>query len=152
MGIERICLKTAVLLVIVLGLAPKSKCIGYLSDNVKISKCCPQGRELKVITDESGIVTGYECDITRADVEKNQTFFGYNLETTDESQIPDCDDVKLFDFDVDGGLISSGGCIDMYNGILHGLTCSDKFQIEVHKLLKCCAEGRTEQSVYFPLN
>lgn len=137
MGIER-CLNAAVV-VIVLGLVHKSQCLTYLSDYVKISKCCPQGSELNVITDENGINTGYECIVTTGDG-ANITLFGYNLDITDESQIPTCG--ELFDFDVDGGLISSNGCIDMYNGILHGLTCSDKFQVEVHKLFKCCAEGK----------
>lgn len=134
----------AVLIVIVLSLIHKSKCTAYLSDNVKVSKCCPLSSELKVIKDKSGTKTDYECNLKRGNDYNNQTFFGYNLEITDEGTIPTCGDVQLFDFDADGGLISSDGCIDMYKGILHGLTCSDKFQVEVHKLFKCCAEGRTQ--------
>lgn len=158
MGTERICLNAAV--VILLGLIHKSECSTYLSDYVKILKCCPQGSDLKVITYASGIKTDYECSITRGDGENNQTLFGYNLVVTDESHIPECEDVKLFDFDVDTDLISNNGCIDMYNGVLHGLTCSGEFQVDVHTLFKCCAEGRTKcllccKEIYkflYPLN
>lgn len=143
MEIKRIRLNRAVLTVIVLLLIHESKCTTFLSDNVKISKCCPLGSELKVVTDDSALKTEYECTET-LNGRNNQTFFGYNLEIADESQIPTCGDVELFDFDVDGGLISNGGCIDMYKGVLHGLTCSDKYQVEVHKLFKCCDEGRTK--------
>lgn len=141
MGIERIYLNAVV--VIVLVLVHRSQCSAYLSDHVKISKCCPQGSVLNVLTNENGIKNDYQCTVTREDGENNQTLFGYNLDIFDESQIPECGDAKLFDLDVDGELISSDGCIDMYNGVLHGVTCSDKFLVQVHKLFKCCAEGRT---------
>lgn len=161
MGFERICLNAAV--VILLGLIHKSQCSTYLSDHVQIFKCCPQGSDLKVITDASGIKTDYDCSIrsiTSGGGENNQTLFGYNLVVTDESHIPKCGDVKLFDFNIDADLISKNGCIDMYNGLLHGLTCSDEFQVDVHTLFKCCAEGRTKcllccKEIYkflYPLN
>lgn len=139
MGIKRITLNAAVLMIIGLGLINKSQCITYLSDYVKIAKCCPQGTELSVFTNKTG-KTEYDCELTRS--ETNETFFGYNLKISNDTQLPTCGDVELFDFDIDGGLISSDGCIDMYNGVLHGLKCSDKFQVEVHKLFKCCAEGK----------
>lgn len=143
MGNERICVGVTVLTVILLGLIPKSQGVAYLSDYMKIFKCCPQGSELKVVANESENFTDYECTLTREDGENNQTFFGYNLDMTDEIQIPVCSDVKLIDFTADEGLISVDGCVDMYNGVLHGLSCLENSKVEVRKLFKCCAEGRT---------
>lgn len=125
---------------IVLGLVDKSQSVTYLSDYVKIAKCCPQGSELIAVTDE--LKTDYQCSETGDDDVPDETFFGYNLDIRNESQIPSCDDISLFDIDVDGEVISSDSCIDMYEGNLHGLTCSELFKVEVHKLWKCCAEGR----------
>lgn len=143
MGGRTIRFNATVLITIVLCLLSKSQSVAYLSDHVKIAKCCPQGSELIVVTDKTGLKTDYQCSETREDDELNETFFGYNLEITNSSQIPTCGDVLLFDIDVDGELISSDGCIDMYKGVLHGLTCSEMFKVEIHKLFKCCTKGRT---------
>ncbi len=140
MGVERLCLNTAVvLLIIVLCCVSNSECTKNDTDYVKIAKCCPQGSELELV-DESA---DYQCTSTEVDGESNRTFFGYNLEIYDESQLPNCTNVKLIDLDVDGGVIYNNGCVDMYNGVLYGLTCSGEFPIEIRKLFKCCAEGRT---------
>ncbi|KAG4065998.1 hypothetical protein HA402_001245 [Bradysia odoriphaga] len=141
MGGRKIDLNATVLMIIALGFINNSQSVTYLSDYVKIAKCCPQDSELIAITDESGLKTEYQCNGTGQDDELNPIFFGYNLEISNESQIPSCDEVLLFDIDVDGELISSDSCIDMYQGGLHGLTCSELFKVEVHKVFKCCAEG-----------
>lgn len=144
---KKICLNSVVLMVIVLGLPMHKLQCAHLYDDVKIAKCCPEGSELTVNVEE-GIKTSYVCNITTGFSETNQTLFGYNFDISDDIRIPTCDDIEMFDFEVDGGLISSDGCIDIYKGILHGLRCSDKLRVEVHKLYKCCAEGRTKKKFF----
>ncbi|XP_037042107.1 uncharacterized protein LOC119078616 [Bradysia coprophila] len=111
-----ICSNATVLTIIVLGLIKNSESVTFLSDNVKITKCCPQGNELIVVTDKSGQKSDdFQCSGTGQGGEVNQTFFGYNLEIKDKSQIPSCHDVLLFDIDVDGEAISSGFSYDIIN-------------------------------------
>lgn len=152
---QKIYLNTALMVIVLCLRIHISQCRSNLNENVKISKCCPLGSELKVNTtvEQDVVKTEYECTLS----EGNETFFGYNLHISD-GHIPDCD-VELFNFDVDGDLISSNGCIDMYDGTLHGLTCSGNMQVEVHKLFKCCAKGRINCSFFtnkhkllYPLN
>lgn len=128
----------------------------------KIAKCCPEGYELKLdgnvttddLNDNLGLASRYSCIMTIWPFMENETstapsLFGYNLRISDSevlfkndvNNIPKCPDVELFQFDLDGGLISSDGCIDYLDGIVQGLKCSDREQVEVHKLFKCCPAG-----------
>lgn len=147
---KRIILNTLFMVIVLSLRIHKSQC-SYRSEDVIISKCCPMDSELTVdkTVDQDGIKTVYNCTDANEIGEGNQTFFGYNLYISDEIQLfelPDLQSCEMFDFDVDGGLISTDGCIDMYNGVLHGLDCSDNKRVEVHKLNKCCAKGRTSCS------
>lgn len=128
----------------------------------KISKCCPDGYELKLgsnvttddLIDYSELASRYSCIMSIQPFMENETttappLFGYNLRISDSefvledevNHIPKCSDVELFQFDLDGGLISSDGCIDYLDGVVQGLKCSDREQVEVHKLFKCCPAG-----------
>lgn len=128
----------------------------------KISKCCPDGFELNlggnVTTDELNgnleLASRYSCFMTPEAFMENEPstappLFGYNLRISDnvfalendDNNIPKCSNVELFQFDLSGGIISSDGCIDYLDGVLQGLKCSDREQIAVHKVFKCCPPG-----------
>lgn len=108
---------------------------GY--SDVKISKCCPQNSMLVVIKN-SQFKDKFECQ----PVSEPTEFIGFNLKISlNQSMIPECSDVEFFEFDHDGGLISSDGCVDLVGGVLYGLKCSDRLQVEVHKVHKCCSIG-----------
>lgn len=103
------------------------------------------------LTDNLEHASRYSCFMTSRPFMENETYtapplFGYNLRISDsevvlENNIPKCSDVELFQFNMDGGLISSDGCIDYLDGVVQGLKCSDREQVEVHKLFKCCPAG-----------
>lgn len=138
-----------------------SSCVtGFIHNShytkTKISKCCPIGSELVQNDDNLPMdvhpVLRHHSDEKRFSCREivvegnstvaNLTMFGYNLHTSDtDEHIPSCSDVELFEFGYDSGLISSDGCLDYFNGAVYGLRCSDRSQVEVHRLLKCCPAG-----------
>lgn len=136
-------------------LANSVNCLYYT--NTKISKCCPIGSELVMndnLSHQEPVLRHhseekqFKCRETNDDdllanlTITNSTIFGYNLHRSNSAEhIPSCSDVELFEFEFDGGLISSDGCVDYFNGAVHGLRCSDRSQVEVHRLLKCCPDG-----------
>lgn len=142
MTIKKITFNAAVLMIIIdFGIINESRCSASASDYEKISKCCPPGNELIVLSNIAA-KSEFKCRLTSEEI--NRKFFGQNLKISNDSQFPDCD-IELSNFDA-GGFISRNGCIDIHKGQLHALNCPHKFPVEVHKLFKCCAQGKKNSS------
>lgn len=132
----------------------------------EIFKCCPQGYGLSA-TNELDSLPLYECaEIAPNSTYGNKPIFGLNfavdgeLNFTNDNHIPECTTrLKLFELDAYNGRsqIVAGGCVDRLvvnddgnissSDALFGLECddelpsSDRSEIEVHQLFKCCPSG-----------